>query len=130
MKKKIISLVLLLLLLIGYLLLGNHYHIFLFCPIRKIIGLYCPGCGVTRMLLSILKGQFYQAFRYNPLLFLSLPFLILYYIDYLYCLSKEKKSKIHMLEPRIWYFLIAIFLLYGVLRNIPFFDFLKPTLIT
>lgn len=129
MKKKIIFLIFLIVLLIGYLLIGDYYHVFLFCPIKKFLGLYCPGCGVTRMLLSILKGEFYQAFRYNPLLFVCLPFFIFYYIDYLYCFSKRKRSILHKAEPGIWYFLIAIFLIYGVLRNISGFDFLKPTVL-
>lgn len=81
------------------------------------------------MLLSLLKGQLYQAFRYNPLIFITLPFFIIYYIDYLYALYKNKKNKLHVLEPSIWYVLIGIFLIYGILRNIPLFDFLKPTTI-
>ena len=74
MRREIFKIVLVIFLLIVYLLVGNHFNIYLFCPIKKFLGLYCPGCGVTRMLYSILKGQFYQAFRYNPLIFISLPF--------------------------------------------------------
>ncbi len=129
MKKKLITNFLWLILLIIYLLVGSHFNIYLFCPIKKVTGLYCPGCGVTRMLLSLLKGQLYQAFRYNPLIFITLPFFIIYYIDYLYALYKNKKNKLHVLEPNIWYVLIGIFLIYGILRNIPLFDFLKPTTI-
>lgn len=129
MKKKLITILILILLLIAYLLIGDYFHIYIFCPIKKITGFYCPGCGVTRMCLSILKGNFYQAFRYNPLIFLLLPFFILYYLDYLVRLYKGKKPIFQHLEPGIWYFLIIVFLIYGVLRNIPFFDFLKPTII-
>ncbi len=129
MKKKLIITLVLLTLLVAYLLLGSYFHIYMFCPIKKITGLYCPGCGVTRMCLSILKGNFYQAFRYNPLIFISLPFFLFYYFICLFETYKKKPSKIRMLEPSIWYFLIAIFLVFGILRNIPFFDFLKPTVV-
>lgn len=129
MRRKIFKIVLVTFLLIVYLLVGNHFNIYLFCPIKKFLGLYCPGCGVTRMLYSILKGQLYQAFRYNPLIFISLPFFVFYYIDHLYSINKNKKKKLSFLEPSIWYFLIVIFLVYGILRNISFFDFLRPTVI-
>lgn len=129
MRRKIFKIVLVTFLLIVYLLVGNHFNIYLFCPIKKFLGLYCPGCGVTRMLYSILKGQLYQAFRYNPLIFISLPFFVFYYIDHLYSINKNKKKKLSFLEPDIWYFLIVIFLVYGILRNISFFDFLRPTVI-
>lgn len=129
MRRKIFKIVLVTFLLIVYLLVGNHFNIYLFCPIKKFLGLYCPGCGVTRMLYSILKGQLYQAFRYNPLIFISLPFFVFYYIDHLYSINKNKKKRLSFLEPSIWYFLIVIFLVYGILRNISFFDFLRPTVI-
>ena len=80
------------------------------------------------MLLSILHGNFKAAFSYNPLLFISLPFFIIYYLDYLIAKLKLKKPKFQVLEPYIWYFLLGIFLIYGILRNIPYFDILKPTI--
>ncbi len=129
MRKKIIFIIIIVVGLVCYLLLGDYFHFYLFCPIKKITGLYCPGCGVTRMLLSILKGEFYQAFRYNPLIFICLPLFLLYYLDYTYSTIKKKKPRIHTLEPGIWYFLITVFIIYGVLRNIPLFDILKPTII-
>lgn len=130
MRKKLIIFILLIVVLICYLLIGDYFHVFLFCPIKKFFGIYCPGCGVTRMLLSILKGDFYQAFRFNPLLFLGLPFFCFYYCYYLYCLFTARKNRFSSFEPNIWYFLIAVFIVYGVLRNLSFFDFLQPTIVS
>lgn len=130
MKKKLIIPIILIILLICYLFIGDYFHVFLFCPIKKFLGLYCPGCGVTRMLLSMLKGNFYQAFRYNPLLFLGLPFFCFYYCYYLYFSLTKAKNKLSFFEPGIWYFLIIIFVIYGILRNISFFDFLQPTIVS
>ena len=129
MKKKIIKLLIICILVISYLIVGNQIHFYLFCPIRKLTGLYCPGCGVTRMLLHILKGNFYQAFRYNPLLFMMLPFFIIYYFDSFYSEYKQKPRKFERLEPKLWYFLLVLFIGYGILRNISIFSFLKPTLV-
>ena len=33
-----------------------------FCPAVLIFGLPCPGCGMVRALLYVLKGQFAEAF--------------------------------------------------------------------
>ncbi len=112
--------------LIVYFWIGQHFSFYLPCPIHWLTGFYCPGCGITRMILSIFQGNFVQAFHYNPLLFLLIPFFLFYFVDLFLANYKQKKSFIHLLEPQIWYILIAIFLIYGIFRNIPGFDFLKP----
>ena len=42
------------------------------CVFLDTTGFYCPGCGVTRLIFSLLQFDFYQAFRYNPLIFIIL----------------------------------------------------------
>lgn len=122
MKKNLI----ILFLLIIYLLISSSIHFYIPCPIKTITGFYCPGCGLTRMLLSLLKLDFYKAFRYNPLLFISLPIGIYLYIDFL---IKKDKSLYKKIPEKVWYIVIVIFIIYGILRNIPAFDFLAPTTI-
>lgn len=58
-----------------------------FCPSVIIFGLPCPGCGIVRALLYVLKGQFAQAFYINPSVYLWLVFL-LYIIVVRYILGK------------------------------------------
>lgn len=96
---------------------------YIYCPFHKITGLYCPGCGITRMIINITKGNFYQAFRYNPLLFILIPIAILLFINYLskYKLINQKT------QEKIYIFLIIILIIFGIIRNIPFFSYLKPT---
>lgn len=126
MKKKIIITLLLLTFLIIYLLAGNYFHLYIDCPIKKTTGLYCPGCGITRMFLSLLKLDFYQSFRYNPLLLITLPIFIFFIGDTILTKTKPLYTKI---PNKIWIVIILLFICYGVLRNIPFFDFLAPTII-
>ena len=45
------------------------------CPIKALTGLNCPGCGITRMFVALFHGDIYQAFRYNPLVFIELPII-------------------------------------------------------
>jgi hypothetical protein len=44
----------------------------LFCPLKALTGIPCPGCGMTRAMLSITKGDFHGAFGYNPFSFFLL----------------------------------------------------------
>ena len=45
------------------------------CPFRAVTGLLCPGCGVTRLCLALLRGDFPAAWSANPVLLLLLPVL-------------------------------------------------------
>jgi glucan phosphoethanolaminetransferase (alkaline phosphatase superfamily) len=43
-----------------------------FCPFKILTGIPCPGCGMTRAILSITKGDFREALNYNPFSFFLL----------------------------------------------------------
>lgn len=43
------------------------------CPTAWLFGLPCPGCGLTRATLSALRGDFHDALRYHPLVFVATP---------------------------------------------------------
>lgn len=49
------------------------------CPIRYMTGIPCPGCGMTRAVVSLLQLQFNEAFRYHPMIYV-LPILVIFYI--------------------------------------------------
>ena len=63
---------------------GETLLIFIFClfyrcPFKLFLHVECPGCGMTRAIISVLKLDFRQAFAYHPLF----PIVILggvYYI--------------------------------------------------
>lgn len=93
------------------------------CIIHKVTGFYCPGCGGTRMVISLIKLDIYQAFRYNMLLTITIPFFILHLIcRYIFKLK-------YKIPNYIWYLLIVVVIIFGILRNIPYFIFLAPTTI-
>lgn len=37
------------------------------CPFRRLTGLPCPGCGMTRAAGHLLRGEFREALRDHPL---------------------------------------------------------------
>lgn len=126
-NRNLIIYLLLFILGIIYLLFGDILHIYIFCPIYKITHLYCPGCGMTRALKSLITGNFYQAFRYNNLIFL-LPFFIIYLLESILEENKIKNLNLkRFMQNKFWYSVLFIVIAFGVLRNIPYFSYLIPT---
>ena len=98
-----------------YLFVVKRFNIGIPCLFYKYTHLYCPGCGITRMFLSLLKFDIYKAFRCNPLVFILLC---------LYLLIKIFKVK--KIPKNITYILLVIVIIYGFLRNLETFSFLRP----
>ncbi len=96
------------------------------CPTYLLLHLYCPGCGVTRMMFALLRLDFYQAFRSNPLVFVLLILGLIFYCEYLYSCAKGRESWYQKIPNLGWGIIIAVVILYGVLRNLPWFVFLAP----
>lgn len=126
MKKniKIISRILIFMIISsGYYFLNQKFGFSIPCVFHVITNLYCPGCGITRMLFSMLEFNFYQAFRFNPFVFS----LILLYV--LYLMLKVIKRKEISIPKWVYYVLLIVAIFFGILRNIELFSWLEPTLI-
>ena len=95
---------------------GIFYNIFpiydgLGCPFKKITGIPCPTCGGIRLYHSVIKGDFYRAFLFNPLIFLSgvVIFILAIYDIFIFTgLIKKKKISFN---------LFRIILIISVLAN-------------
>lgn len=97
-------------------------------PFRTLTGFYCPGCGTLRGLHQLLHGHLWTAFGLNPLMVLSLPYLLYSYFCYsLPAFTGRKVTQIFIKPTWIWWTL-KIILVYWILRNIPFppFSWLAP----
>ena len=110
-----------------YLIFGDMLGVYVPCIFRKITHLYCPGCGITRMLAAILTGDFYQALRYNPLICILLPLVIVYLVDYLINQARGRKSLLVRTPNWVWILMIVALVIYGIMRNLSWFKYLAPT---
>lgn len=112
---------------IGYYFLNLKFSFSIPCIFHKLTGFYCPGCGITRMIFAMLRFDFYQAFRFNPFIFLLLIVYSVYLFIYIIVKVKLKKE---LIIPRyLYYVLLVITIIFGILRNTELFSFLMPTVI-
>lgn len=109
-----------------YLLLFKHTGLALDCVFQRITGFYCPGCGISRMLLALSELDFYRAFRYNPGVAVISPLLMFYIITRTVYYVRGLPYTVSKRESRLWILLMILIMLYGIIRNLPGFEFLTP----
>jgi len=51
------------------------------CLFTKIFNFHCPGCGLTRAFIEILKLNFIKAWQFNSLIYLVFPSSIFFIIS-------------------------------------------------
>ncbi|SDX04637.1 DUF2752 domain-containing protein [Aequorivita viscosa] len=93
-------------------------------------GFYCPGCGSQRAIHLLLHGDIIGAFRFNPLMVLTIPIMV-------YGVGITAANWIFGTSYRLLLFYSKVFIfgyfglaiLYWILRNLPFYPFnlLAPT---
>src|SRR5260370_32136120 len=64
------------------------------CPFRSLTGLQCPGCGSTRAFHQLLHLHPIAAFKLNPLMMLTLPFIVYGFLGYTKSRSEEHTSEL------------------------------------
>ncbi|MBQ9215473.1 MAG: DUF2752 domain-containing protein [Prevotella sp.] len=70
------------------------------CIFHSLTGLSCPGCGMQRFLHALFHGRLLEAFSYNYLLIVFIPYIILYGINR-FLLKGERQEQIErILEGR------------------------------
>jgi len=97
--------------------------IFPACPFRTVTGFACPGCGSTRGLHRLLHGDVIGAFEFNPLMVLSLPFLLYALIRYTSAAASGRPIQKHFLKTKYIWLLFAVVMSFWVFRNTRFYPF-------
>jgi Protein of unknown function (DUF2752) len=82
------------------------------CPIWETTGVYCPGCGTTRALISLLDGNSARAIQQNSLIFTAPLFVLMWHLT--------QRSKLRKLASILFYVQLGLVVLsFLIARNIP-----------
>lgn len=72
------------------------------CTFRQVTGLFCPGCGGTRAVYYLAKGQLLQSFLYHPfVLYAAAAYLLFMTAEY----GRRHIAGLSRGQVRIEYFL-------------------------
>ena len=96
---------------------GRH-ALFPKCPFLMLTGgLRCPGCGSQRAVHALLHLEFKEAFLYNPMVIISIPFLLLLALS---AIAKDTSPKFYdrVNSSLLTKILLVIILVWWVFRNI------------
>lgn len=99
-----------------YYIIGRLTDLYLPCLFFKTTGMYCPGCGVTRMFNAIIRGDILLALHQNSAVFFILIIWIIYavlrFINKPRCLRNEN-------VPFILLFVcVGFMIIFGFARNL------------
>ena len=89
------------------------------CPIRALTGVSCPGCGMTRAVISLFRLDFKAAWYYHPLVFAIVPFATVLFL--LKLKNKERLRKFFIVL--VCLFLVSVYLYRFVVIKSPVLKF-------
>lgn len=87
------------------------------CMVYKLTGFQCAGCGMTRAVHYFLNFEFYKAFKFNPLLYLIILYLIYFFV--IFVLNKFKiikQARLFISAPLHVFLVITV--LFMIIRNL------------
>lgn len=88
------------------------------CFINETFGILCPSCGGTRCVINFALGNFEQSFRYHPIFFITIIYLVL--VNILYIINTFRKKEIlKFLYPKtkFWIVFLIFIFIFTIIRN-------------
>jgi len=91
------------------------------CPYLTLTGIACPGCGLTRCLHFLLRGDLTRAFGYNPWAFVIAPAAVAF------ALLPAVAADVRTLRLRtgISWVMLVVTLAFWVWRNTAAYPFMR-----
>lgn len=87
------------------------------CLFREMTGLYCPGCGGTRAVKALLRGDIVTSFLYHPLVLYCALVAAVFAVSYI-CYWKTRNPRFRLyLENGYVYAGLAILAVNFIVKN-------------
>ncbi len=96
------------------------------CPIKWLTGKYCPGCGITRMCMALIRGDIKSAVKYNVFLMSLIPVFAVLGSRRAYIYIKTGKTEPDKLEAVVICIVFVVTVVFWIIRNTDRFSFLAP----
>ncbi|GAB7107748.1 DUF2752 domain-containing protein [Streptomyces phaeofaciens JCM 4814] len=100
----------------------GHYPV---CPLLRVTGLYCPGCGGLRSAYAVVHGDLLTALHANAMAVVGYPVFAVLWTVWVVRAARGRPLRIDLSPVRLWT-LGALLLGFTVLRNLPFGGWLHP----
>lgn len=126
LKRFIITLISVLSAGIVYYIFIKSFDLALPCIIHKLTGLYCAGCGLTRMFIALFQLDFALAAKQNLLALLLIIPIVLFVINKGIKYVKNGDLRFTKKEKVCAVIFLILLVTFAILRNIQVFDFLRP----
>ncbi len=97
--------------------------IFPACPLLRLTGFACPGCGVTRGFHALFHGDFLGALDYNALIPIYSVGLVFLFVSLVLVAVRGRGLNIGKIPASVIYGTIIVAFLFAILRNLPFEPF-------
>lgn len=95
-----------------------QYSFYPVCPIYRLTGWLCPGCGLTRALHALLHGDLFAAVTLNPLLVSMMPLLAALAMWQSVSLLRTGKFAAITIGDRSVFAMSAMMLMFSLARNL------------
>ncbi|MFJ8857408.1 DUF2752 domain-containing protein [Streptomyces sp. NPDC102451] len=100
----------------------GHYPV---CPMLRLTGVLCPGCGGLRSAHAFAHGDLAAALGANALAVVGYAVFAAVWLLWTVRASRGRPLRIG-LAPRYWWGIGAVLLVFTVIRNLPFGSALAP----
>ena len=97
-----------------------------FCPFLELTGRPCPGCGGLRAVNNLTRGDFVAAVSSNVLAVALVAVLGVAWVWWVVRRLRGQGGPMIVLNAKVGLVVIAAFVVFGVLRNLPFGSWLMP----
>ncbi len=97
-----------------------------FCPFLELTGRPCPGCGGLRAVNNLTRGDLVGAVSSNAMAVALVAVLAVAWVLWVVRRLRGHDGPMIVLSAKIGMIVLAVFAVFGVVRNLPFGSWLMP----